>query len=593
MGYIWKLQQKSWKDDLPSICQPLIRELKTENGRICVRILRISDAGHIFMEKEPSEITQLLSRAKDFDETVRVVTQHIWGSYLMVLHDQENGSRLFMADPLYTVRVYYRASRDGSVEIDADIGKFISGSSVSWNIDYLTNFACSQFGIPGETPFSGVRTVPPGCAMTIDINGKISMHRAWLPHPVHDDDILADCPSALDKTYSSIVSTHSTVCTALSGGVDSSAGAILLRRAIGPGKPIQAIHFFSASSPEFNEVELARQVAGSINADLICINIEDHLPFSEMTTKAPPASLSQDMLFLGIDREISRRIGAQAVLLEGQGGDLIFNSSPDASVVLDAFHDRGLAFAFQTAETLAMLHNESVPRVLVSAARLAARRCFLGDRSAVGLSGVFRNYRSRTGSDSALFRTHPFSQNRSPSFSHTIASLDSMLTIMTPATESAYTRRLNPLLMQPVVEAALAMKTYEGFTSENDRIVLRRIAHSYTPTDVLWRRTKGTFDIGFMKGIQENCQEFRELVYNGVLMGAGRLDETEFEKMLRQVSVGQSAAGITLALIGCVEIFCAAWTAHLSGRRALLHPQDSMNLHRDRVERFALHENCE
>lgn len=94
------------------------------------------------------------------------------------------------------------------------------------------------------------------------------------------------------------------------------------------------------------------------------------------------------------------------------------------------------------------------------------------------------------------------------------------------------------------------------------------VVSDITSVDVLWRRTKGTFDVGFIKGIQSNRDAFRELVSNGVLMQAGRVDERELQQALKKIQVGDGAAAISLALLGCVEIFCASWGKFLAARRA-------------------------
>jgi hypothetical protein len=140
---------------------------------------------------------------------------------------------------------------------------------------------------------------------------------------------------------------------------------------------------------------------------------------------------------------------------------------------------------------------------------------------------------------------------------------------MTPVTDLFVTHRINPFLTQPIVEAAMSISSYDSFDDRNDRIVLRRIAHEITSVDVLWRRTKGTFDVGFIRGIQSNYGAFRELIDNGVLMRAGRIDQQELQRALKETEVGQGAAAISLGLLGCVEIFCRSWQEFLSTKCAV------------------------
>nr|WP_275895792.1 asparagine synthase-related protein [Trinickia diaoshuihuensis] len=310
---------------------------------------------------------------------------------------------------------------------------------------------------------------------------------------------------------------------------------------------------------------MATQVADSIGAELVCIDVDSCLPFSNLVSANPPSSLSQDMLFLGIDKAISQAVGPSSVLLEGQGGDLLFNAVPDVRAVLDALRDRGWSFALQTAGKLALLHNESIPRILLMAAKLEARR------------RVFRSD-ARTSSETMSRLLHPLDRCVTSVRSHSWSphepgdchfsqqELDQFLSVMTPVTDLFITRRINPFLAQPIVEAAANIRSYASFDERNDRIVLRKIAEKITPIDVLRRRTKGTFDVGFINGIRSNRDAFHELVHNGVLMQAGRIDELEVRRALKAVQVGQGTAAISLALLGCVEIYCASWQKFIASR---------------------------
>ncbi|AIT19536.1 asparagine synthase family protein [Burkholderia thailandensis E254] len=377
----------------------------------------------------------------------------------------------------------------------------------------------------------------------------------------------ASCAAALDDVYSRIAHSHPNVCAALSGGVDSSAGAIFLRKALGANAPLAAVHLYSTSSPDCYERDMAARVADSIGAQLICIDIDRHLPFSERIVRTPPAALNQDMLFLGIDRAVSNALGPSSVLLEGQGGDLLFRAVPDANAVLDALRSNGWSFALRTAEKLAMLHNDSIPRILLMAAKIALRRRLFGQDAPASrqtMSRLFASYAPRA----AAGRSRRHAPRADAPLDESISMLDRFVSIMTPVTDAAYTSRLNPYLAQPVVEAAFGLHSYDSFDHRNDRIVLREIASAHTPVDVLWRRTKGSFGIGFVKGIVSHYDALRELIRDGVLMRSGRLDEAELEHALKAVRVGQNAAAISVALVGCVEVFCASWQNFVTNRHA-------------------------
>ncbi|WP_138110450.1 lasso peptide isopeptide bond-forming cyclase [Burkholderia humptydooensis] len=556
----WRLERRAWtnahgyREWLSCAAGP--------DRPIGVTLLEADGPGRAYLRDAHSSLVRSLARARTLPDARDAVTRSVWGAYLLVLDEAATGRRLFMPDPLHSVRLYYRTGEHGRVDVDPQAANLLDRGPIDWNLDYLIEFACTQFGPLDETPFASVRVVPPGCALVVDADGRCAIERAWLPRAPAADDIRASCAAALDDVYSSIARSHPSVCAALSGGVDSSAGAIFLRKALGANAPLAAVHLFSTSSPDCYERDMATRVADSIGAALICIDIDRHLPFSERIVQTPPAALSQDMLFLGIDRAVSNAIGPSSVLLEGQGGDLLFKAVPDANAVLDALRAKGWSFALRTAEKLAVLHNDSIPRILLMAAKIALRRRLFGQDTSASeraLSGLFASHAPRAAAE--------IPRRRAP-LDESISVLDRFVSIMTPVTDAAYTRRLNPYLAQPVVEATFGLRSYDSFDHRNDRIVLREIASAHTPVDVLWRRTKGSFGIGFVKGIVSHYDAFRELIRDGVLMRSGKLDEAELERALKAVRVGQNAAAISLALVGCVEIFCASWQNFVTNRRA-------------------------
>ncbi|KGS08679.1 lasso peptide isopeptide bond-forming cyclase [Burkholderia sp. ABCPW 111] len=562
----WRLERRAWTDAIG------YRSLLSGEGGpdrpIGVTLLEAGGRGRAYLRDTHSNLDRALARARTLPDAREVVTRFVWGAYIAVLDEAASGRRLFLPDPLHSVRLYYRTGENGRVDVDPQAANLLDGASIDWNLDYLIEFACTQFGPLDETPFAAVRTVPPGCALVVDADGQCTIERAWLPRAHAADDVRASCAAALDGVYSSIASSHPNVCAALSGGVDSSAGAILLRKALGAGAPLAAVHLFSTSSPDFYERDMAARVADSIGAELICIDIDCHLPFSERIVQTPPAALSQDMLFLGIDKAVSSAIGPSSVLLEGQGGDLLFKAVPDANAVLDALRGKGWSFALRTAEKLATLHNDSIPRILLMAAKIALRRRLFGRHASVSQPTMSKLFAPRAAARQARGRTRRDLRADAPS-DESISVLDRFVSIMTPVTDAAYTSRLNPYLAQPVVEATFGLPSYDSFDHRNDRIVLREIASAHTPVDVLWRRTKGSFGIGFVKGIVSHDDAFRALIRDGVLMRSGRIDEAELEHALKAVRVGQNAAAISLALVGCVEVFCASWQNFVANRRVV------------------------
>lgn len=501
-----------------------------------------------------TQLMSILTTSSGLVDVAHTLAGTIWGSSLCVVVDGRTGDRLFLPDVAHSVRLFYRHSKKG-VLLDTELANLLRGDALEWNINFLVSFATTQFGISGQTPFAGIHIVPPGCALLVSSSGMIAIEKIW---PANNRE--ASFPSAVERVYSHLGRSVSDVVLALSGGVDSSSSAIFLRQAIGPYVPLRAIHFYTSLSPDYHEKCFAEKISSAIGAELIPIDIESYLPFKLTRTDKPPIVLSQEMMFIATNRAIQAEIGKEATILEGEGGDLLFHAVPDVDVIEDAFLDGGVRTALQTASKLARLHNGSIPRLVVMAALRRIRQHLpLSNKIVpVGIGDEIID------THNALSWSLDLPPNRCySSFDRLVKALDSFLEITDPVGTRSL-KRINPLLAPPIVDAALGLKPHESFSEENDRIVLRQLAAQFCNSDVIWRRTKGSFDAGILRGMQAHQEQYLSLIDNGVLMDMGLITRSRIVDALRKVAVGQSSAGITLALIGCIEIYCASWKDYLA-----------------------------
>lgn len=165
-------------------------------------LLEAGGRGRAYLREAPASVDRALARARTLADARDAVTRAVWGAYVAVLDEAATGRRLFLPDPLHSVRLYYRTDEDGRVDVDPQAANLLRGASIDWNLDYLIEFACTQFGPLGETPFASVRAVPPGCALVVDADGRCAIERAWLPRASAGDDVRASCAAALDEVYS-------------------------------------------------------------------------------------------------------------------------------------------------------------------------------------------------------------------------------------------------------------------------------------------------------------------------------------------------------------------------------------------------------
>ncbi len=230
----WTLSRHAWLDQIASRYSDVLLDQGRDNRAVSAKLLTISDFGKIRTKTSYLRIRSKLQQAKNFSEAVDVILDVAWGAYILVLDEMISSRRLFMADPLYSVRLYYTADTNGDIQIDTSVENLLKHTSIRWNLNYLSEFATTQFGPIGETAFSDIKVVPPGCALVIDLSGKCVIERVWRSSRVCVPDIDLVCAEAIGDVYSSIAEGYPNVCAAISGGVDSSSGAIFLRKALGP-----------------------------------------------------------------------------------------------------------------------------------------------------------------------------------------------------------------------------------------------------------------------------------------------------------------------------------------------------------------------
>jgi asparagine synthetase B (glutamine-hydrolysing) len=500
----WRLRNGAWStSDVP--LRRVFPGLSSVNDRLEIKVYDLEEAGTACLRTSPQIIQEALRRSIRWTDAAAIAMDYLWGTYVIVVFDKATQMRHFFSDPLQSARLHYCVAPRGELAIDLDLTRLVRLNGVRWNVDFLEHYARTQFCMTGKTAFAGIDVVPAGAALSVTRNGDVITTDVWKPKRFLGTDSQMQCEDAIETVFSNLVNQHPSISVALSGGVDSSAAAIFLRRALGHDSPFPAVNYYSTASPEAYEVDLARQVAESIGAELICIDIEKHLPFSDLKPAAAPFSPSQDMLFLSLEKELTRILPRGTVLMEGQAGDMLFNAIPTAAAVVDALEDVGPGFGLDVAQRLALLRNDSVFEILQSAAKVAYSRSSFGKwRRQPEFGRLFHPSRRRAEREA---RNSGDGYTREPlgtSEDELVKSIKQFVTIMPSASERTQIRRLNPFLSQPVVEAAMTIKSYDSSSQQNDRIALRQAAYSVRQLDVLWRRTKGTFDLCFLKGVSEN-----------------------------------------------------------------------------------------
>jgi asparagine synthase (glutamine-hydrolysing) len=194
------------------------------------------------------------------------------GMFAFAIWDK-NARRLFIArDRLGKKPLYYYW--DGRVfAFASEIKALLEHPAISPKLEESLLPEYLAFGYVSEerTMFSGIRKLMPGHYLTLDVSGapKLEIRQYWdipLPQAEERDDAswIRECRERLEETVRMRLMSDVPLGMFLSGGVDSSAIAAIMKRQFdGPVKTF-AVGYQEA---EFSELSYARQVANSIGTD--------------------------------------------------------------------------------------------------------------------------------------------------------------------------------------------------------------------------------------------------------------------------------------------------------------------------------------
>jgi asparagine synthase (glutamine-hydrolysing) len=179
-----------------------------------------------------------------------------------------------------------------------------------------------------RTLFRGIRKLMPAHTLSLDVeSGKLDVRQYWeIPESSSetrsDDDWLAECRQRLEETVRMRLMSDVPLGMFLSGGVDSSLIAALMKRMVtGPVKTF-AVGYREA---EFSELSYARQVAETIGTEHheVTIGMEDFfdaLPKLVWHEDEPITWPSSVSLYF-----VSKRASEEVkVVLTGEGSDELF-----------------------------------------------------------------------------------------------------------------------------------------------------------------------------------------------------------------------------------------------------------------------------
>ncbi len=257
---------------------------------------------------------------------------HFRGMFAFAIWDRTR-QQLFCARDRLGIKPFYYWQSGTLFAFASEIKALLEHPAIGANLNEKLVSEYLAFGYTNgeETLFAGIRKLMPGHTLTVDIrDGKpaITIRQYWDPHGatdpgcVSDEDWIRELRRRLEENIEMRLMSDVPLGMFLSGGVDSSAIAALMKRMTG-----SAVKSFSVGYAEaaYSELGYARQVAGSIGTDHheVLVGMEDffnalpRLVWHEDEPIAWPSSVS---LYF-VSRLASQHV---KVVLTGEGSDELF-----------------------------------------------------------------------------------------------------------------------------------------------------------------------------------------------------------------------------------------------------------------------------
>lgn len=255
---------------------------------------------------------------------------HFRGMFAFAIWDRR-ARRLFCARDRLGIKPFYYHWNGREFIFASEIKALLEHPSVSARLEdsLLAEHLAFGYASGENTLFQGIRKLMPGHTLTLDASGEISIRQYWdvpappaAPQQRSEADWIAECRARLEETVRMRLMSDVPLGMFLSGGVDSSLIAALMKRMVTAPVQTFAVGYREA---EFSELGYARQVAQTIGTDHheVEVGMDDffnalpQLIWHEDEPIVWPSSVS---LYF-VSRLASERV---KVVLTGEGSDELF-----------------------------------------------------------------------------------------------------------------------------------------------------------------------------------------------------------------------------------------------------------------------------
>lgn len=500
--------------------------------------VRVADAGcllgSVFHRHGPAEALSTVNE----EVAVAIATSgdrallgSFWGGYVAVI--ARAGQTILLRDPSGTFPCYY-ASAPGFALCASDAELLAAcGVASAVDVEEVGRQLYRAFVPSPATALRGVHELLAGFALRFP-SGMEFQHAWWSPWD-HVLDPGAPPMEAAERlarivchSVQSWASTRHRLLLGISGGLDSSIIAACLARS---GADLVCLTMFT-DDPAGDERPFARALCDRLGLSLVerPYRLEDIDITEPLAAHLPrPRDRAQALAYERVNLEVAAEVGADG-FVTGNGGDNVFGYSQSAAPIADRYLAEGVGDGlFRALRDVCRQTGCSIFDALEHAWRLAHRSPTHRVRPNARL--LHADFVSALGSDELR---HPWLDPPAGALPGKSAHISSILRVQ-PILEGArgyHWPLLSPLVSQPIIEACLAVPSWEWRAGGRDRSLARRAFAADLPPLVLNRRVKGTPGRFAARLLDHFRGSIRERLLGGRLAQQGIIDSGAIARLL-------------------------------------------------------------
>ena len=483
-----------------------------------------------------------------------------WGGYVAAVADSE--SVRVMRDPSGTFPCYFSTYADVTLfASDAELITAATASHVSVDFEEIGRQLYRAFVPVPKTALANIRELLAGFAVRLPA-GLDRQESCWSPwdHVHKRGEGSTETAERLSRIVSHSVhawaSTHHRVLLSVSGGLDSSIVAACLAKA---NIDTVCLTMFT-DDPSGDERPFARALCDHLALPLIerPFRLKDIDITEPLGANLPrPRDRTQANAYERVHNAVASEIGAGA-FMTGNGGDHVFGYSQSAAPIADRYLAEGFGHGMFAALLDVCRHTGCN---IADALRQAWRLVRESPTYYVRPNPLFleSGFLAGLGADDLH---HPWLDAPRDALPGKAAHIATILRVQPNLEPSGGIRfpLLNPLVSQPIVEACLAVPSWEWRAGGRDRSLARRAFAGDLPPLILNRRVKGTPGRFAARLLDHFRDPIRERLLGGQLASRKIIDAAAVERMLASERPVPDLERVRLLELVSAEAWIDHWT---------------------------------